>query len=78
MVKKRIIDWDELIAYDPVSGKPYIELIRINDMPLIDIKEVKILGKIRGEKKDIELSMSKKIFFDWIDKLQITRGQSNE
>ncbi len=76
---KRIIDGDTLIVDNPVNGSRHIDfsligkegiiVYNIDEMPIVDIKKVKIIGKIRGEKKDIELSMSKKIFFDWIDKL---------
>lgn len=58
-------------------GKEGIRVYNIDDMPIVDIKKVKIFGKIRGEKKDIELSMSKKIFSDWIEKLRKSGGQGN-
>ncbi len=71
MVKKKIIDGATMIVSSPVSGSKYIRIAGVNeDAPTIDINEVKIIGKIQETKEEIELSMDKKVFFEWVDKLR--------
>jgi hypothetical protein len=70
MSKKKIIDGNDLIEVSPVSGDKYIRIRESQKMPTIDIKEVKIIGKLQDTKEDIELSMNRKLFFEWVDKLK--------
>lgn len=74
-MKKKIIDGDTLVLSSPVSGAKYIRVAGINapeKRPTnnLIIKEVKFIGKVKGIKEDVELSMNKKMFFEWINKIK--------
>ena len=70
MTKKKInaeefskqIKKDKWLVELPVEDKKKINLMKI--------EAVKLIGKIKGIKEDIELIMDKKTFFDWIEKLK--------
>lgn len=70
MAKKKIIDGEDFIEVNPLNGEKFIRIKGVNKTPVIDIKEVKIIGKIQETKEEIELSMDKKVFFEWLDKLK--------
>ena len=71
MAKKKIIDGKDMVEINPRDGSKYIRLKGKNvNMPTIEIKEVKIIGKLQDTFENIELLMSKKVFFEWINKLR--------
>ncbi len=68
--KIRIIDGDSLVRVNPDTGQKYIRIKGEEQINIINIKEVKIYGNIKGIKEKIELIMDKKIFFEWVAKIK--------
>jgi len=70
-VGKKIIDAENMIVSSPLSGSKYIRIqSKKEDVNTLEVKEMRLVGKIKGVKEEVELVFDRKMFFDWIDKLK--------
>ena len=71
MVKKKKIN-AEKFTRQIGRGKWIVELPIEDDKKtnLMKIEAVKLIGKIKGIKENIELIMDRETFFDWIKKIK--------
>ncbi len=68
---KRVISEGNGMSVKTKNGNhKSINILLEEEINTIRIKEVKIIGKVQGEKNDVEISMSKKLFFEWINKIK--------